>query len=199
MPGTEEFEVFVSVASRRLLRTAYLLTHDHALAEDLVQTTLAKAWFAWSRIEGDPEPYVRKTLVNTYSSWWRRRWNGEHPTEVLPDHGAEAPADRTDLWRAIERLPRRQRAVIVLRYFEDLTEAETARLLDCSVGTVKSQTAKAFAKLRIDPALDPALDPRPDPTPDPTPDPAPDPAVDSAADPAPEHGAEQTIERQGRS
>lgn len=152
MPA-EQFEAFVAARSRRLLRTAYLLTHDHGLAEDLVQTALAKSWFAWSRIEGDPEPYVRKVLVNTYSSWWRRRWTGEHPTEVLPETGAGEPADRTDLWAALERLPRRQRAVIVLRYFEDLTEAETARLLDCTVGTVKSQTSKAFAKLRIDPAL----------------------------------------------
>ena len=160
MPATEQFEAFVAGSSRRLLRTAYLLTHDHALAEDLVQTALAKSWFAWSRIVGDPEPYVRKVLVNTYASWWRRRWTGEHPTEVLPETGVDGPADRTDLWAALERLPRRQRAVIVLRYFEDLTEAETARLLDCTIGTVKSQTSKAFAKLRLDPAL---LDPDPDP------------------------------------
>ena len=155
MPA-EQFEAFVAARSGQLLRTAYLLTHDHGLAEDLVQTALAKSWFAWSRIEGDPEPYVRKVLVNTYSSWWRRRWTGEHPTEVLPETGTDEPADptdRTDLWAALERLPRRQRAVIVLRYFEDLTEAETARLLGCTVGTVKSQTSKAFAKLRIDPAL----------------------------------------------
>lgn len=121
MPATEHFEAFVAARSRRLLRTAYLLTHDHALAEDLVQTALAKSWFAWSRIEGDPEPYVRKVLVNTYSSWWRRRWTGEHPTEQLPEIGVDEPADRIDLWAALERLPRRQRAVIVLRYFEDLT------------------------------------------------------------------------------
>jgi RNA polymerase sigma-70 factor (sigma-E family) len=148
------FEAYVAARSGRLLRTAYLLTHDHGLAEDLVQTALAKAWFVWSRIDGDPEPYVRKVMVNTYSSWWRRRWNGEHPTGDLPETGTETRADdRTDLWRALDRLPRRQRAVVVLRYYEDLTEAETARVLDCTVGTVKSQTSKAFAKLRIDPAL----------------------------------------------
>jgi RNA polymerase sigma-70 factor (sigma-E family) len=148
------FDDFVAARSRALLRTAYLLTHDHALAEDLLQTSLAKAWFAWKRIDGNPEPYVRRILVNTYASWWRRKWNGEHPTEELPEHVTEETgAEPTDLWRAMERLPRRQRAVVVLRYFEDLTEVQTAALLGCSVGTVKSQCSKALAKLRIDPAL----------------------------------------------
>jgi RNA polymerase sigma-70 factor (sigma-E family) len=151
------FEEYVAARSGRLLGTAYLLTRDHGLAEDLVQTALTKAWFAWNRIDGDPEPYVRKVLVNTYASWWRRKWNGEHPTEELPDAGhadhAGSTADAHDLWQAMGRLPRRQRAVIVLRYFEDLTEAQTARVLDCSVGTVKSQTAKALAKLRLDPSV----------------------------------------------
>ena len=148
------FDEFVAARSRALLRTAYLLTHDHALAEDLLQASLTKAWFAWRRIEGHPEPYVRRILVNTYATWWRRRWNGEHPTEELPDHPVdEAGHEPTDLWRAMERLPRRQRAVVVLRYFEDLTEVQTADLLGCSVGTVKSQCSKALAKLRIDPAL----------------------------------------------
>ncbi len=152
-----DFDTFVGARSGHLLRTAYLLTRDQQLAEDLLQTALTKAWFAWSRIEGEPEPYVRKVLVNTYSSWWRRKWNGEHATDELPESGLAGHADTTatshDLWDALGRLPRRQRAVVVLRYFEDLTEAETARLLECSVGTVKSQTSKAFAKLRIDPAL----------------------------------------------
>jgi RNA polymerase sigma-70 factor (sigma-E family) len=159
-PGAVDFDNFVAARSSGLLRTAYLLTHDHALAEDLLQTALAKAWFAWRRIDGHPEPYVRRILVNTYASWWRRRWNGELATEELPEPGSSGSTDATDraetghdLWTAMERLPRRQRAVVVLRYFEDLTEAETARLLGCSVGTVKSQTSKALAKLRIDPAL----------------------------------------------
>jgi RNA polymerase sigma-70 factor (sigma-E family) len=154
---TVDFDDFVAARSTGLLRTAYLLTHDHALAEDLLQTALAKAWFAWGRIDGRPEPYVRRILVNTYATWWRRRWNGELATGELPERGGpDATADAEaghDLWTAMERLPRRQRAVVVLRYFEDLTEAETARLLGCSVGTVKSQTSKALAKLRIDPAL----------------------------------------------
>jgi RNA polymerase sigma-70 factor (sigma-E family) len=153
------FDEFVAARSSGLLRTAYLLTHDHGLAEDLLQTALTKAWFAWDRLEGAPEPYVRRILVNTYASWWRRKWNGEHATEVLPDAGTPSADDASstsqDLWNAMERLPRRMRAVVVLRYFEDLTEAQTADLLGCSVGTVKSQTSKALAKLRIDPALAP--------------------------------------------
>jgi RNA polymerase sigma-70 factor (sigma-E family) len=153
-----DFDEFVAARSTGLLRTAYLLTRDHALAEDLLQTALTKAWFAWSRIERDPEPYVRKILVNTFASWWRRKWNGEHafaePPEPEPGPDHHAGADqRQDLWAAMGRLPRRQRAVVVLRFVEDLSEAETARLLGISAGTVKSQTSKALAKLRIDPAL----------------------------------------------
>jgi RNA polymerase sigma-70 factor (sigma-E family) len=148
------FDEFVAARSRALLRTAYLLTHDHALAEDLLQTALTKAWFAWRRINGEPEPYVRRILFNTYATWWRRKWNGEQPTEELPEHAVrESGAEPTDLWTAMARLPRRQRAVVVLRYFEDLTEAQAAEALGCSVGTVKSQTSRALAKLRIDPAL----------------------------------------------
>jgi RNA polymerase sigma-70 factor (sigma-E family) len=157
------FDEFVAARSGRLLRTSYLLTRDHGLAEDLLQTALTKAWFAWSRIDGDPEAYVRKVIVNTYASWWRRKWRGEHPTEELPepthaDH-ADGSSSSHDLWEALGRLPRRQRAVVVLRYFEDLTEAETARILECSVGTVKSQASKALAKLRVDPALEASPDP----------------------------------------
>ena len=152
-----DFDQFVAARSTALLRTAYLLTHDHALAEDLLQTALAKAWFAWRRIDGPPEPYVRKILVNTYATWWRRKWNGELATDEMPervDADPSSAADQNhDLWIAMERLPRRQRAVVVLRFFEDLTEVQVADLLGCSVGTVKSQTSKALAKLRIDPAL----------------------------------------------
>ena len=151
------FDDFVTTRSTRLLRTAYLLTHDRALAEDLVQTSLAKAWFAWARIEGQPDAYVRRVMVNTYSSWWRRRWNGEEATADLPERGAGQgfrPGedvrvdDRTDLWRALARLPRRQRAVVVLRFYEDLSEAETADIMQCSVGTVKTQTSRAMTRLR---------------------------------------------------
>ncbi len=149
------FEAFVAARSAALLRTAYLLTRDHALAEDLLQTALTKAYLAWRRIEGDPEPYVRRIVVNTYASWWRRKWNGERPTDELPETGVadQRLGESGDLWEALGRLPRRQRAVVVLRYFEDLTEAQTADLLGIAVGTVKSQTSKALASLRIDPSL----------------------------------------------
>jgi RNA polymerase sigma-70 factor (sigma-E family) len=152
-----EFEEFVVVRSPRLLRTAYLLTRDWGSAEDLLQTTLAKAWFAWPRMKGDPEPYVRRILANTYASWWRRRWNGERPTAELPDgQGIEPQTSvdaRDELWRSLGRLPRRQRLVLVLRFFEDLSERDTAEVMRCSPGTVKSQTAKALAKLRLDETL----------------------------------------------
>lgn len=154
-PTAPDFDDFVAARSPALLRTAFLLTHDHALAEDLLQTALTKAWFAWSRIDGRPEAYVRKILVTTYSTWWRRRWNGERPTETLPETsvgGADADTGH-DLWTAMERLPRRQRAVVVLRFFEDLSVADTAEALGVTPGTVKSQLSKALAHLRIDPAL----------------------------------------------
>lgn len=170
----DRFDDFVATHSTGLVRTAYLLTHDRGLAEDLVQTSLAKAWFAWGRIEGQPHAYVRRVMVNTYASWWRRKWNGEVATETLPEavgrrgagastgagHGpgtAEVEA-RTDLWAALARLPRRQRAVVVLRYYEDLSEVETAEIMQCSVGTVKSQASKALAKLRLDTALQTSTD-----------------------------------------
>jgi len=153
---SEDFDAFVAARYGGLVRTAYLLTQDRQLAEDLVQTTLAKCWLVWKRIEGgDPLPYVRRTLVNTYTSWWRRKWNSEYPTDELPEvlaHGAAVEAS-ADLAEALRRLPKRMRAVIVLRFYEDLTEAETARLLNCSVGTVKSQTSRALAKLRVDPSV----------------------------------------------
>ena len=159
--GRDGFDDFVAARSTSLLRTAYLLTHDRGLAEDLLQTALAKAWFAWERIDGQPEAYVRRILVNTYATWWRRKWNGEEPTEDLPESGSAVGRpgeshradDRADLWQALGRLPKRQRAVVVLRFYEDLSEAETAEILGCSVGTVKSQASKALAKLRLDPRL----------------------------------------------
>ena len=161
MARETEFDSFVDVRSPALLRTAYLLVHDEGLAEDLLQTSLMKAWFAWGRIDGDPEPYVRRILVTTSASWWRRKWIGETPTARLPERPAPPlSADRQDLWDAIGHLPRRQRAVVVLRYLEDRTEVETAYLLGCSLGTVKSQCARALAKLRLDEALEPAVDER---------------------------------------
>ena len=145
----QDFDEFVAARSTGLLRTAYLLTRDHALAEDLLQTALAKAWFAWSRIDGDPEPYVRKVIVNTFASWWRRKWNGEQAYAALPDRPIhDIDEDRHDLWTAMGRLPRRQRAVVVLRFYDDLSETDAATVLNCSVGTVKSQTNYALRRLR---------------------------------------------------
>jgi RNA polymerase sigma-70 factor (sigma-E family) len=156
MADEELFRSFVTGRSQALLSTAYLLTHDWGRAEDLLQSALVRSWIAWRRIAGDPEPYVRRVIVNEYLAWWRRRWRGEVPTEVLPD----APADRTDhaaelgardaMWRLIGTLPRRQRAVIVLRYYEDLSEREIADVLGCRPGTVKSQAAKALTRLRAE-------------------------------------------------
>jgi len=155
--ASEQFAEFVTERSARLLRTAYLLTRDWAKAEDLLQTSLAKAWFSWGKIREDPEPYLRKIMVNTYASWWRRRWNGEEPTAELPERPVlddhDVVEDRAALWPALGRLPKRQRAVIVMRYFEDLSEAQVAATMGTSIGTVKSQTAKALARLRLDPGL----------------------------------------------
>ncbi|HET8603386.1 MAG TPA: SigE family RNA polymerase sigma factor [Marmoricola sp.] len=155
--GEDDFEDFVHACARRLLVTAGLLTRDRDRADDLLQATLLKTWSAWSRIESNPEAYARRTMVNTYTSWWRRRWNAELPTGELPEHPAGDVDSATvlDLRRAIDRLPRRQRTVVVLRWFEDLTEAQVADLMGCSVGTVKSQASKALRKLGVDAALAP--------------------------------------------
>jgi RNA polymerase sigma-70 factor (sigma-E family) len=157
MGSSTDFVEFVTARSHRLLRAAYLLTRDHALAEDLLQTALARSWPVWHRIDGDPEPYVRRVLVNTHNSWWRRRWNFERPTAEPPDRDATSPHtevdDRDEVWQALSRLPKQQRAVLVLRYFEDMTEAQIAHTLDISPGGVKSYAAKGLAKLRVDPTL----------------------------------------------
>lgn len=150
----EEFRDFVAARSHALLRTAYLLTGNWATAEDLLQTSLTKTYLAWKRLGGIEavEAYARRVLVNTATSWWRRRWQGEHPTEVLPEQAGpdeiERQVERDALWRHVQSLPVRQRAVLVLRFYEDLSEAQTAELLDISVGTVKSQTARALESLR---------------------------------------------------
>ncbi len=149
-----DFRDFVAARSAALLRTAYLLAGDWATAEDLVQITLTKTYLAWRRLGSIEavEPYARRVLVNTSTSWWRRRWHGERPTDVLPDRPApdrlDESLERDALWRHVKRLPTGQRAVLVLRFYEDLSEAETARLLGVSVGTVKSQCARALAALR---------------------------------------------------
>jgi RNA polymerase sigma-70 factor (sigma-E family) len=159
MPARQGFEEFVSARGQALQRFGFLLTSDWALAEDLVQTAFSRAYGSWSRIESDaPEAYVRKIMVNTWSSWWRRRWRSEIPAATMPDHADRDPFQDVDRRQAIKTalagLPDRQRLVLVLRYHEDLSEQQVAELLGISVGTVKSQAAKALAKLRADGSLD---------------------------------------------
>lgn len=148
-----EFDAFVAARWGALLRTAYLLTRDEGRAEDVVQSALTKLWFAWDRVDGDPEPYVRRIILTTYASWRRRRWWSELVSDRVDASAVQADdlaAGHVDVWTALGHLPPRQRAVVVLRYFEDRTEAETAELLGCSVGTVKSQHRKAMQRLRAD-------------------------------------------------
>lgn len=153
------FAEFVADRSPALLRAAWLLTGDPGRAEDLLQTVLAKAWRHWRRIaDGSPEAYVRQAMVNTYITWWRRRWRAEVPASAPPDRGVDADlagesADRDAVRRALARLTRQQRAIVVLRYVEDLSVAETAAVLGCSPGTVKTLASRALAVLRTDPHL----------------------------------------------
>jgi RNA polymerase sigma-70 factor (sigma-E family) len=149
------FEQYVRDRQRSLLRTAWLLTRDWPRAEDLVQTALVKVWPRWRRVVrgGDPDPYVRQTLIRTYLSWNRRRWHAEQPSELV----ADIPDDQ-DTFRAVDlrdvlarvlpTLPARQQAALILRFYEDLSVEQTAEALGCSTGTVKSQTAHALAKLK---------------------------------------------------
>jgi RNA polymerase sigma-70 factor (sigma-E family) len=148
------FREFVVARGGALSRSAYLLTGDHQLAEDLLQTALARTAVHWLRIaDSDPEAYVRRAMVNLRTSWWRkRRYAVEVPTAELPavavPDGAETVTRRLALAAALAKLPPRQRALVVLRFFEDLTEAQAAEALGCSIGTVKSQTHRALARLR---------------------------------------------------
>jgi RNA polymerase sigma-70 factor (sigma-E family) len=154
------FAEFVAARSPALLRSAWLLTGDWFTAQDLVQASLAKTWPRWDRVlrRDDPEVYVRRVMFNTYATWRRRRWRDERATDVLPeralvDAGYAEVEHRDALRTALAALPRRQRAVIVLRYFDDLTEQQTAAVLGCAVGTVKSSAARALAALRKHPSL----------------------------------------------
>ena len=153
----EGFTEFVIARGPSLHRTALLLTHNEASAQDLVQVALVKAWRSWSAVHTEREAYVRRILVNEFATGWRRRWRGEHPTAVLPelawaDH-SDGVAQHAMLISALAQLPPRQRAVIVLRFFHDYTEARTAETLGIAVGTVKSQSAKALAALRVSDGL----------------------------------------------
>ena len=161
--GEETFRAFVVARRPALLRTAWLLTGSRDDAEDLVQTALVRAARHWPRVlaAGDPEPYVRRVLVTAHVSAWRSA-SRRVATTTLPDGAADAsgaagpdPDDRVVLATALARLTPRQRAVLVLRFYEDLTEAQTAQALGIGVGTVKSQTRHALERLR---ALAPELE-----------------------------------------
>jgi RNA polymerase sigma-70 factor (sigma-E family) len=150
----EQFREFYQASWGRLLRIALLLTDDHGQAEDLVQTTMMRVHTHWRRVQRSdvPEAYTRRMLVNQFNSWWRRRRVPELVSGYLPDRSVgdgQAAVDLHDqIWPAVRALPQRMRAVLVLRYFEDLTEKETADILGCSVGAVKSHTNRAIRKLR---------------------------------------------------
>ena len=150
------FSEWATARLAALVRFGFALTHDEGTAEDLVQLALVRTLLAWPRLrnQGDPEPYVRRVMVNEQVSAWRRQ--RRHP-EVTPDPPGAGEAYRPDeaelverdrVWRELVHLPPRQRAVLILRFYEDRSEREVASVLGCSVGTVKSHTSKALAKLR---------------------------------------------------
>jgi len=165
----EYFRSFVAERSAALLRSAYLIVGDRGRAEDLLQTALAKTYSSWGRIRdrGALEAYVRRTMVTTATSWWRGRRFREHLVEELPagrvavDHPGgdiDAVVERDAMWRRLAMLPVRQRAVMVLRYYEGLTESEIADILDISRGSVKSHASRAMASLRANiPPMEPEV------------------------------------------
>lgn len=155
------FDDYVASRGAALLRLAFLLTGDRHLAEDLTQDVLIRVYGRWPRIAGmaQVDAYVRRALVNTHVSWRRRRSSGEVPlaevsdaaraagTDAVPD-GVQASAERDQAWRLLATLPRKQRAVLVLRFYEDLSDQEIAGVLGCSHATVRSQASRALAALR---------------------------------------------------
>ncbi len=150
-----DFAAYLQARQASVLRTAYLLTGDRHTAEDLVQTAFAKLYLSWDRVrdQGSMDGYLRRILVNENNSLWRRGWKKrEHATDELPEptpHVDQHDDGRGDaLWDLVQSLPKKARAVLVLRYYEELSEAETAEVLGISVGTVKSQTSRALAALR---------------------------------------------------
>ncbi|MGY1653693.1 SigE family RNA polymerase sigma factor [Geodermatophilus sp. SYSU D01119] len=164
----DDFTAFVVAHEAALLRTAYLLTGDRGHAEDLVQTALARAHRHWRRVQRADVPiaYVRRLLLNCHLSWRRRLMNGEQVLETLPEAAVgdwqDAHALGDELRRALDTLSPRARAVLVLRFYEDLGETETARVLGCSTSTVRTHTARGLAAVRR--ALD-APPARPEPAP----------------------------------
>jgi RNA polymerase sigma-70 factor (sigma-E family) len=147
-----EFREFVRARYADLLRTGYLLTGNRDVAQDLVHDALLKAMRHWRRID-EPMAYVRRAMVNERTSRWRRLGLRELLTAAVPDRPGPDTTDRVaardELLAALDRLPARMRTVLVLRYWEDLPEAEVAALMGCAVGTVKSQAARGLARLRV--------------------------------------------------
>jgi RNA polymerase sigma-70 factor (sigma-E family) len=154
-PVTVEFADYVRERRTSLLRAAYAIATDPDLAEDLLQTALAKVGSRWSAIRnhGAADAYVRRAMVNQQASWYREKWRRlEVVTSAPPEPAdvAETGDDRGDLqlWPLVAALPPGQRSAVALRYYEELSEAEAARVLGCSVGTVKSNTSRGLAALR---------------------------------------------------
>lgn len=153
------FRDYVLTRSTALLRMAIMLTGNRADAEDLLQAALVKTYRSWGKINDRAalDAYVRRAMVNTHISWWRRRRVDEYPTDELPDQVVADHARESDMAevvrRALDRLPQRMRAAVMLRYFEDMTEPEIAATLGISLGTVKSTVSRAVARLRIDAEL----------------------------------------------
>lgn len=149
------FAEFVSERSSSLHRAAYLMVGDTGLAQDLVQEALTRTYVAWPRLRdvNNAEAYTRKVITTTAITWFRRKgWGNERATGILPEDGhgghAEGVATRATLMDALAKLPPRQRAAIVLRYYDDLTEAQTADVMGCALGTVKSQVSAGLRSLR---------------------------------------------------
>ncbi|WP_323101989.1 SigE family RNA polymerase sigma factor [Intrasporangium sp. YIM S08009] len=154
----DDFAAFVRARQHALVRFGYLLTGDRMSGEDLTQTALARLYLKWDTIRSTEavEAWVRKVMVNEHTNWWRRAWRHRERLDFDAAHSDARPAPGgsadgrvdDDLWRQVLALPPRQRAAVALRYYEDLSEAQTAEILGCSIGTVKSQTHRALASLR---------------------------------------------------
>jgi len=150
-----EFAEYLAVRQPSLLRTAYLLTGDRHQAEDVLQTSLAKLYLAWDKVHdrGAVDAYVRRIMVNENNSLWRRAWKKrEYATDQVPEgaphHDAYDDGTNDQLWQVVQTLPPKARSVVVLRYYEQMSEAEVADALGISIGTVKSQCSRALAALR---------------------------------------------------
>ncbi|RZU50805.1 RNA polymerase sigma-70 factor (sigma-E family) [Krasilnikovia cinnamomea] len=149
------FEEYAFARSGALMRLARLLCGDEHRAEDLVQEILARAFARWGRISrmGQPDMYVRRMLVNAHHSWWRRRSSYESPVAVVGERSAAVDeaaevVERDALWQLVCALPRRQKTVIVLRYYEDLDDGAIAEIMGCSTGTVRTHAMRALMALR---------------------------------------------------